>query len=111
MLRRGRQDNISFFAFTATPKYRTLEVFGRPGPDGKPRPFHLFSMRQAIEEGFILDVLAHYTTYKTYFRLVKWAEEDPQVEKKARRAALYRLGARGAAAAPGRAGGLSRSRV
>ena len=58
MARRGRQPNISFFAFTATPKYKTLEVFGQPGADGKPQPFHLYSMRQAIEEGFILDVLA-----------------------------------------------------
>src|SRR5690606_19783391 len=66
MLKRGQQPNISFFAFTATPKARTLEVFGEKGEDGKPRPFHLYSMRQAIEEGFILDVLRHYTTYKTY---------------------------------------------
>ena len=65
---RGKQPNLSFFAFTATPKYKTLEVFGRPGADGKPVPFHLYSMRQAIEEGFILDVLANYTTYKTYYR-------------------------------------------
>ena len=57
MAARGRQPNLSFFAFTATPKYKTLEVFGRPGPDGKPEPFHLYTMRQAIEEGFILDVL------------------------------------------------------
>ena len=67
MNKRGKQPNLSFFAFTATPKYKTLEVFGRPGADGKPEPFHLYSMRQAIEEGFILDVLEHYTTYKTYF--------------------------------------------
>src|SRR5690625_4841815 len=55
MLARGKQPNLSFFAFTATPKAKTLEVFGTPGQDGKPRPFHLYSMRQAIEEGFILD--------------------------------------------------------
>jgi type I restriction enzyme R subunit len=91
MLKRGRQANISFFAFTATPKARTLEVFGTPGADGKPLPFHLYSMRQAIEEGFILDVLKHYTTYKTYFRLVKHAEEDPQVEKKPAAKALARF--------------------
>ncbi len=78
----GRQPNISFFAFTATPKYKTLEVFGRPGPDGKPEPFHLYSMRQAIEEGFILDVLQNYTTYKTYYRLVKAIEDDPKVDKR-----------------------------
>ena len=82
---RGKQDNLSFFAFTATPKAKTLEVFGRPPEDGdKPVPFHLYSMRQAIEEGFILDVLQNYTTYKTFFNLAKAIEEDPQVpEKKA----------------------------
>ena len=54
MAKRGHQPNISFFAFTATPKYKTLEVFGQPGPDGKPQPFHLYGMRQAIEEGFVV---------------------------------------------------------
>lgn len=82
MARRGRQPNISFFAFTATPKYKTLEVFGHPGPDGKPQPFHLYSMRQAIEEAFILDVLRYYTNYKTYYRLIKSVEDDPKVDKK-----------------------------
>jgi type I restriction enzyme R subunit len=91
MLKRGKQPNISFFAFTATPKYRTLEVFGRLGVDGKPVPFHLYSMRQAIEEGFILDVLKHYTTYKTYYRLVKSIAGDPQVEKKKAAKALARF--------------------
>jgi type I restriction enzyme R subunit len=91
MARRGRQPNISFFAFTATPKYKTLEVFGRPGPDGKPQPFHLYSMRQAIEEGFILDVLRNYTTYKTYYRLIKAIEDDPQVDKKKAARALARF--------------------
>src|SRR5205814_4896916 len=57
--------SLSFFGFTATPKPKTLEVFGVKGIDGKPRPFHLYSMRQAIEEGFILDVLAHYTDRKS----------------------------------------------
>ena len=90
MAARGRQPNLSFFGFTATPKYRTLEVFGRPGPDGKPEPFHLYSMRQAIEEGFILDVLAHYTTYKTYYGLIKSAADDPEVEKKQAAKALAR---------------------
>ncbi|HSV31457.1 MAG TPA: type I restriction endonuclease [Atribacteraceae bacterium] len=82
MAKRGRQPNISFFAFTATPKYKTLEVFGRPGVDGKPQPFHLYSMRQAVEEGFILDVLRNYTTYKTYYRLIKSIADDPQVDKR-----------------------------
>ena len=90
MAARGRQPNLSFFGFTATPKYKTLEVFGRPGPDGKPEPFHLYSMRQAIEEGFILDVLAHYTTYKTYYGLIKSAADDPEVEKKQAAKALAR---------------------
>lgn len=88
---RGRQRNISFFAFTATPKAKTLEVFGRPGPDGKPQPFHLYSMRQAIEEKFILDVLGNYTTYKTYYKLVKQASEDPKVHKRKAAAALARF--------------------
>lgn len=91
MLKRGKQPNISFFAFTATPKYKTLEVFGRPGPDGKPAPFHLYSMRQAIEEGFILDVLKNYTTYKTYYGLIKAIEDDPQVDKKKAARALARF--------------------
>ena len=91
MLKRGRQKNISFFAFTATPKYKTLEVFGRTGDDGKPHPFHLYTMRQAIEEGFILDVLKNYTTYKTYYRLVKSIEEDPEVDKKKAARALARF--------------------
>ncbi len=91
MAKRGRQPNIGFFAFTATPKYKTLEVFGRPGADGKPQPFHLYSMRQAIEEGFILDVLQNYTTCKTYYRLIKSIEDDPKVEKRKAARALARF--------------------
>lgn len=91
MAKRGRQPNISFFAFTATPKYKTLEVFGVSGPDGKPLPFHLYSMRQAIDEGFILDVLKHYTTYKTYYRLIKAVEDDPEVDKRKAARALARF--------------------
>ena len=82
MASRGRQKNLSFFAFTATPKAKTLAVFGHKGPDGKPAPFHLYSMRQAIEEEFILDVLKGYTTYKTFYRLAKAIEDDPKVSKK-----------------------------
>jgi len=82
MFSRGRQPNLSFFAFTATPKGKTIELFGRPGPSGKAEPFHIYSMRQAIEEGFILDVLTNYTTYATYFRLIKAAEDDPKLPKK-----------------------------
>ncbi|MEO7987523.1 MAG: type I restriction endonuclease, partial [Gemmatimonadales bacterium] len=89
--RRGQQPNLSFFAFTATPKYRTLEVFGRKGQDGKPEPFHLYSMRQAIEENFILDVLQNYATYKTYYRLVKAAADDPEVDKRKAARALARF--------------------
>lgn len=91
MNKRGKQPNLSFFAFTATPKYKTLEVFGRPGAAGKPEAFHLYSMRQAIEEGFILDVLEHYTTYKTYFRLIKAVKDDPKLDKRKAAAALARF--------------------
>jgi len=90
MLKRGRQPNISFFAFTATPKYKTKHVFNEPGPDGL-SPFHEYTMRQAIEEKFILDVLANYTTYETYFRLVQSTEKDPQVERKKTARALARF--------------------
>ena len=81
MLKRPKQPNISFFAFTATPKFKTLAVFNEPGRNGI-APFHLYSMRQAIEEGFIMDVLANYTTYKTYYGLIKSIENDPEVPKK-----------------------------
>lgn len=82
MQSRGRRPNLSFFAFTATPKGKTIELFGRTGPSGKPEPFHIYSMRQAIEEGFILDVLTNYTTYAAYFRLLKSAEDDPSLPKR-----------------------------
>jgi type I restriction enzyme, R subunit len=91
MAKRGRQPNISFFAFTATPKYKTLETFGRKDTNGKPEPFHVYSMRQAIEEGFILDVLKNYTTYKTYFKLIKSIEDDPKLDKKKAARALARF--------------------
>ena len=79
---RGKQGNISFFAFTATPKYKTLQVFGHKDEAGKPQPFHLYSMRQAIEEGFIHDVLQNYTTYELYFKLTKAIANDPKLNKK-----------------------------
>lgn len=82
MQSRGRQPNLSFFAFTATPKGKTIELFGRKGADGRPEPFHIYSMRQAIEEEFILDVLKNYTTYKTYYKLIKTVEDDPRYPKK-----------------------------
>jgi type I restriction enzyme R subunit len=85
---RGRQPNLSFFAFTATPKGRTLNMFGTWNANTQEHePFHLYSMRQAIGEGFILDVLANYTTYQTYWRIGKKIEENPLYEApKARRA-------------------------
>ena len=79
---RGQQKNISFFAFTATPKYKTLAIFGEKVGNAKPQPFHLYSMRQAIEEGFILDVLENYTTYNLFFKLSKTIEDDPKLNKK-----------------------------
>ncbi len=86
MAKRGRQANLSFFAFTATPKHKTLAVFGRHG-----RPVHRYTMRQAIEEGFILDVLKFYTTYRTYFNLLKACDDDPNVERKKAARALARF--------------------
>jgi type I restriction enzyme R subunit len=88
---RGQQQNISFFAFTATPKTKTLGVFGQNNADGKPEPFHLYSMRQAIEEGFILDVLDNYTTYERYFKLTKAINEDPELNKKKAAKAIGRF--------------------
>lgn len=78
--KRGRLNNLSYFAFTATPKQKTLELFGTRQPDGSFHPFSLYTMRQAIEEGFILDVLQNYTTYKTYFNLLKTVETDPRYD-------------------------------
>lgn len=88
---RGKQENISFFAFTATPKYKTLQVFGDKDQEGKPQPFHLYSMRQAIEEGFILDVLKNYTTYELYFKLGKSIEDDPKLNRKKASQAIGRF--------------------
>lgn len=72
--------NASYFAFTATPKSKTLELFGRQQPDGTFHPFHVYTMKQAIQEGFILDVLRNYTPYQSYYRLVKTIEDDPEVD-------------------------------
>jgi type I restriction enzyme R subunit len=82
IMKSGKQDNISFFAFTATPKPKTLEKFGTLGSDGKPHAFHEYTMRQAIEEGFILDVLSNYTTYKTFYKIAKQVDDDPLVSQK-----------------------------
>lgn len=76
----GKQDNVSMIAFTATPKPTTLRLFGRPDTNGNYRAFHLYSMKQAIEEGFILDVLANYTTYETYYKLNKEIADDPELK-------------------------------
>jgi len=77
---RGRQPNLSLFAFTATPKPRTLELFGTKRPDGKFEAFSLYPMKQAIEEKFILDVLQNYVTYETYWNLLKTVEDDPEYD-------------------------------
>ena len=87
VMSRARQPNLSFFAFTATPKFKTMAVFNEPGPSGA-APFHEYTMRQAIEEGFILNVLQSYTTYKRFFGLVSQAEDDREVPKKAAARAL-----------------------
>ena len=76
--RYGKQANVSVFAFTATPKPTTLQLFGRVNSKGQREAFHIYSMKQAIEEGFILDVLQNYTTYKTYYQINKEIQEDPQ---------------------------------
>ncbi len=91
MASRGRQPNLSFFAYTATPKGKTLELFGWVGASGKPEPFHIYSMRQAIEERFILDVVKNYTTYTTYFKLLKAVEDDPNLPKKKAARALTKF--------------------
>lgn len=83
MQARAGAKGLTYVAFTATPKGKTLELFGRPGPDGRPQPFHVYSMRQAIEEGFILDVLKNYTNYRLAFQLAHDGQEwdDKQVER------------------------------
>ena len=86
MAERARQSNLSFFAFTATPKHKTFAVFGKE--EGH---IHRYSMRQAIEEGFIMDVLKSYTTYKVYYKLLKATEDDPNVERKKAARALARF--------------------
>lgn len=77
--------NASYFAFTATPKNKTLETFGVPYQDGddvKHRPFHVYTMKQAIQEGFILDVLKYYTPIASYYKLMKTVQDDPMFDKK-----------------------------
>ncbi|MYT30911.1 MULTISPECIES: DEAD/DEAH box helicase family protein [unclassified Streptomyces] len=92
MTERAESENISYFAFTATPKSKTLELFGRKGPDGKPYEFHLYSMQQAIEEGYILDVLKGYQHYDTALKIAGRAEsgDGGEVEEGAARKGLMR---------------------
>ena len=85
--------NASYFAFTATPKNKTLEIFGEPFKDGdktKHRPFHSYTMKQAIDEGFILDVLKSYTPVNSYYKLVKTVESDPEFDTKRAKKKLRR---------------------
>jgi type I restriction enzyme R subunit len=87
--------NASYFAFTATPKNKTLEIFGEPAPqpDGKVRhhAYHTYSMKQAIQEGFILDVLAHYMPVASYYKLAKTVEDDPEFDTKKAQKKLRRF--------------------
>lgn len=76
----GQHSNMSFYAFTATPKEKTLQLFGEKMKDGSYRPFHIYSMKQAIEEGFILDVLRNYMTYNMYYKIIKKSSEDPEIK-------------------------------
>ena len=88
-MKRARQPNLSFFAFTATPKFKTKALFDEPGPSGA-SPFHEYTLRQAIEEGFVMDVLQNYTTYRRFFGLIKQIEDDPDVPRRRAAKALTR---------------------
>ena len=89
-LKRTRQPNLSFFAFTATPKFKTMALFDEPGADGT-EPFHKYTMRQAIQEGFIMDALRNYTSYGRFYGLVKQVEDDPAVPRRKAARALTRF--------------------
>lgn len=89
--RSGKQENVAMFAFTATPKATTLQLFGRVNRYGKREAFHIYSMKQAIEEGFILDVLQSYTTYKTFYEINKAIEEDPKYKNNAAKKKIARF--------------------
>ncbi len=86
----GNHDNLSFFAFTATPKDKTLNMFGQPDHNGHYHPYHIYSMRQAIEEGFILDVLRNYMTYNMYYKIAKKIQDDPVMDSTAATHAIVR---------------------
>ncbi|PAF54649.1 type I restriction endonuclease subunit R [Mycoplasmopsis agassizii] len=92
IISQGKHKNQSFFAFTATPKNKTIELFGRHNPESKKtEPFHVYSMRQAIEEGFILDVLKYYSTFEEQARIIKTTEDNPEVYKDDAKKQIYRL--------------------
>lgn len=91
LLAHGKHKNLSFFAFTATPKEKTLEMFGIPRSSGGFRPFHVYSMRQAIDEEFIHDVLANYMTYKTCFKIAKNTPDNPEIEESEAKKAIRRF--------------------
>lgn len=87
----GKQSNVSMFAFTATPKATTIDLFGQVSPKGVKEPFHIYSMKQAIEEGFILDVLQNYTTYDTLYKLNKLITDDPQFDTQKAKRQIFRF--------------------
>ncbi len=87
---RQRKENLSYYAFTATPKFKTMAIFDEAGENGK-APFHEYTMKQAIEEGFIMDVLKNYTTYQTFYNIIKKIDDNPQVPKSKAMAALKRF--------------------
>ncbi len=89
--RLGKPENVSFFAFTATPKPATLAIFGRLNEHGQKQAFHLYSMKQAIQEGFILDVLSHYTTYQTFFTINKTIADNPKYKTSAAKKKIARF--------------------
>lgn len=89
--RHGKQKNVSMFAFTATPKPTTLQLFGKTNAKGQKEAFHIYSMKQAIEEGFILDVLQNYITYNTYYKLNKEVREDPLCQTSAAKRQIARF--------------------
>lgn len=89
--KQGKQANVSMFAFTATPKPTTIQIFGRENTNGQKEAFHFYAMKQAIEEGFILDVLDNYLNYKTYYELNKKIEEDPKLQTNAAKRQIARF--------------------
>ncbi len=89
--RNGKQANVSIFAFTATPKPTTIQLFGRLNTHGQREAFHVYSMKQAIEEGFILDVLQNYTEYSTFYQLNKEIEDDPRCKTNAAKRQIARF--------------------